>query len=116
MTKDEELEQLPAENRALREALQQKDTELEQSQQGRQDLREGLKQALIAIGSQQERLQALEEVIAAQQERVTTQERQQDKDSHNSSLPPVLATGAVCSQSCHLEAMGGTNKTPYGFA
>src|SRR6266699_2048681 len=63
MTKDEELEQLRAENRALREALQQKDSELEQSQQGRQDLREGLKQALIAIGLQQERVTELEEVI-----------------------------------------------------
>ena len=28
----------------------------------------------------------------------------------------VLATGAICSQSCQLEAMSGTNKTPYGFA
>ena len=98
------------------EALLRTEDELKQAHQANEGLREGLKQALIAIGSQQERLQALEEVIAAQQERVTTEERQQDKDSHNSSLPPVLATGAVCSQSCHLEAMGGTNKTPYGFA
>jgi len=42
MTEDEELEQLRAENRALREALQCKDEELEQSQQANQDLREGL--------------------------------------------------------------------------
>src|SRR2546429_938121 len=88
MTKDEELEQLRAENRALREALQQKDSELEQSQQGRQDLREGLKQALIAIGLQQERVTELEGLIDSLQERLKTLERQQAKDSHNSSLPP----------------------------
>src|SRR6266699_3151010 len=88
MRKDEELEQLRAENRALREALQQKDSELEQSQQGRQDLREGLKQALIAIGLQQERVTELEGLIDSLQERLKTLERQQAKDSHNSNLPP----------------------------
>jgi transposase len=88
MTKDEELDQLRSDNQILYEALVRKEKELEQSQQANQDLREGLKQALIAIGSQQERLQALEEVITAQQERLSTLERQQAKDSHNSSLPP----------------------------
>jgi hypothetical protein len=51
MREDEELEQLRAENRALREVLQQKDTQLEQAQQANADLREGLKQAVIAMGS-----------------------------------------------------------------
>jgi transposase len=88
MTKDEELDQLRRDNQILYEALVRKEKELEQSQQANQDLREGLKQALIALGSQQERLQALEEVITAQHERISTLERQQAKDSHNSSLPP----------------------------
>src|SRR5258706_3704269 len=88
MTEDEELEQLRAENRALREALQCKDEELEQSQQANQDLREGLKQAIIAIGSQHERVKVLEGLIDSLQERIKTLERQQAKDSHNSSLPP----------------------------
>src|SRR5712692_10433701 len=74
MTKDEELDQLRAEKTALYEALRRKDEELEQSHQANQDLREGLKQAIIAIG--------------AGHERVNTLERQQAKDSHNSSLPP----------------------------
>src|SRR5713101_3414972 len=88
MTKDEELDQLRAEKTALYEALLRKDEELEQSQQANQDLREGLKQALIAIGSGQERVKALEGLIDSQQERIHTLERQQAKDSHNSSLPP----------------------------
>src|SRR6266851_5111686 len=88
MTEDEELEQLRAENRALREALQYKDTELGQSHQANQDLREGLKQAIMAIGSQHERVKVLEGLIEALQERIKTLERQQAKDSHNSSLPP----------------------------
>src|SRR5216683_1748058 len=67
MTEDEELEQLRAENRALREAL---------------------KQAIMAIGSQHERVKVLEGLIDALQERIKTLERQQAKDSHNSSLPP----------------------------
>ena len=88
MTEDEELEQLRQENRALREALQYKDTELGQSHQANQDLREGLKQAIMAIGSQHERVKVLEGLIDALQERIKTLERQQAKDSHNSSLPP----------------------------
>src|SRR5256712_6911151 len=88
MREDEELEQLRAENRALREVLQQQDTELEQSHQANQDLREGLKQAVIAIGSQQERVKDLDGLIDSLQERIKTLERHQAKDSHNSSLPP----------------------------
>jgi len=88
MTKDEELEQLRAENRVLREALQSKDSELDQAQQANQDLREGLKQAIIAIGAGHERVNVLEGLIDALQERITTLERQRAKDSHNSSLPP----------------------------
>lgn len=88
MTKDEELDQLRAENRALREALQSKDSELEHAQQANQDLREGLKQAIIAIGAGQERVNVLEGLIDALQERINTLERQQAKDSHKSSLPP----------------------------
>ena len=88
MTKDEELDQLRAEKTALLEALRRKDEELEQAQQANQDLREGLKQAIIAIGSQQERVKVLEGLIDALQERIKTLERQQAKDSHNSSLPP----------------------------
>ncbi len=88
MTKDEELEQLRAEKTALCEALRRKDEELEQAQQANQDLREGLKQAIIAIGAGQERVNVLEGLIDALQERITTLERQQAKDSHNSSLPP----------------------------
>ncbi len=51
-------------------------------------LREGLKQAIMAIGSQHERVKVLEGLIDALQERIKTLERQQAKDSHNSSLPP----------------------------
>jgi len=64
------------------------DEELEQARQANQDLREGLKQALIAIGRSQQRVQALEGLIDLLQERLKTLERQQAKDSHNSSLPP----------------------------
>src|ERR1700681_2588014 len=88
MTKDEKLDQLRSDTQILYQALLRKDDELQQAQQANEDLREGLKQALIAIGSQQERVQAFEEVITAQQERIATLERQQAKDSHNSSLPP----------------------------
>jgi transposase len=88
MTTDEELDQLRSDNQILYQALLRKDDDLQQAQQANEDLREGLKQALIAIGSQQERAQAFEEVITAQQERIATLERQQAKDSHNSSLPP----------------------------
>ena len=49
MTKDEELEQLRAENQALCERLQRKEEELEQSHKANQDIREGLKQAIKAI-------------------------------------------------------------------
>src|SRR5229473_4953278 len=65
-----------------------KDEELEQAQQANQDLREGLKQAIIAIGAGHERVNVLEGLIEALQERINTLERQQAKDSHNSSLPP----------------------------
>src|SRR5712692_10744110 len=88
MTKDEELDQLRAEKTALYEALRRKDEELEQAQQANQDLREGLKQAIIAIGAGHERVNVLEGLIEALQERINTLERQQAKDSHNSSLPP----------------------------
>src|SRR5712691_10725118 len=88
MREQEELEQVREENKALREALQRKDEELEQSQQANQDLREGLKQAIMALSSQQEHMKGLEGLIEALQERVKTLERQQAKDSHNSSLPP----------------------------
>ncbi len=88
MTEQEELEQVRQENKALREALRRKDEELEQSQQAHQDLREGLKQAIMALGSQHEHGKVLEGLIDALQERVKTLERQQAKDSHNSSLPP----------------------------
>ena len=88
MTKDEELDQLRAEKTALLEALRCKDEELEQAQQANQDLREGLKQAIIALGSQQERVSVLEGLIDALQERIKTLERHQAKDSHTSSLPP----------------------------
>ena len=88
MTTDDELERLRGENTALCEALRRKDEELEQSQQANQDLREGLKQAIIAIGSGQERVKVLEGLIDSFQERIKTLERQQAKDSHNSSLPP----------------------------
>lgn len=88
MTKDEALDQLRAEKTALLEALRRKDEELEQAQQAKQDLREGLKQAIIAIGSQQERVKVLEGLIDALQERIKTLERLQAKDSLNSSLPP----------------------------
>ncbi len=88
MTTDDELAQLRSDNRILYEALLRTEDELAQAQQANEDLREGIKQALIAMGSQQERIEALEEVITAQHERISTLERQQAKDSHNSGLPP----------------------------
>jgi transposase len=45
-------------------------------------------QAIIAICSGQERVNVLEGLIDALQERNKTLERQQAKDSHNSSLSP----------------------------
>src|SRR5229473_2047214 len=88
MTKDEELEQLRAENTALCERLQRKDEELEQSCKANQDIREGLKQAIKAIEYLQEHVKTLEGLIECLQERVKAVEGQQAKDSHNSSLPP----------------------------
>ncbi len=88
MTTDEEREQLRTDNTILYEALLRQEEELKLSQQAKQDLREGLKQAIIAINSQQEQVKVLEGLIASQQERITTLERQQAKDSHTSSLPP----------------------------
>lgn len=88
MTKDEARQQLQAENRALREALQDKEEELQQSYQANQALREGLKQAISALESQQEQIKTCEGLITSQQERIKTLEGQQAKDSHNSSLPP----------------------------
>jgi transposase len=88
MTLEEELEQLRAENTALRAAGYHKDEKLEQSQQANQDLREGLKQAIIALGHQQERIKTLAGLITSQQERIKTLAGQLAKDSHTSSLPP----------------------------
>jgi hypothetical protein len=51
MTKDEELDQLRAENTALCAARRRTDEELKQAHQANQDLREGLTQAITAIGS-----------------------------------------------------------------
>jgi transposase len=64
------------------------DEELQHLRQANQDLREGLKQAIKAIESQQEHIKTLEGLITSQQERIRNLERQQAKDSHNSSLPP----------------------------
>src|SRR2546427_4525395 len=88
MTKDEELEQLRAEKEVWCEALRRKDEELHQLQHEKQILREGLKEAIQAIEAQHERIKVLEGLIEAQHERIKTLERQQAKDSHNSSLPP----------------------------
>src|SRR6266699_281102 len=88
MSVEEELEQLQQENTVLRESLQRKDEELQRSHQSNQDLREGIKQAIVAIRSLQEQVKDLEGQIGCYQERVKTLERQQAKDSHNSSLPP----------------------------
>src|SRR5216110_1680439 len=88
MTTEEELQQLRAENIALREALQRKDEELQQSQGANEDLREGLKQAIAAMRSLQEQVKTLEGQIDCWQERVKILEGQQAKDGHNSNLPP----------------------------
>ena len=61
MTKDKELEQLRAENTTLCDALRRRDEEL--------------KQAIIAIGSGLERVNVLEGLIDALQERNKTLER-----------------------------------------
>lgn len=88
MMRDEELEQLRSDNRILYEALLRRDEELEQARQANQILRDGLKEAIAGIGSLQEQANSLQAVIDAQKERIKTLERQQAKDSHNSSLPP----------------------------
>ncbi len=88
MTKEEELDQLRAENTLLCERLRRKDEELQQLHQANQDLREGLKEAIMALEFQQEQVKALEGLSDALHERVTTLQGQQAKDSHNSSLPP----------------------------
>jgi transposase len=88
MTREEELQQLRAENTALREALQRKDEELQQSYLANEDLREGLKHAIEAMRSLQEQVKTLEGQIDCWQERVKVLEGQQAKDSHNSNLPP----------------------------
>ena len=88
MRSDEEFEQLRSDNRILYEALVRRDEELEQAQQANQVLREGLKEAIAGIGSLQEQVNTLQGLVDSQQERIRTLERQQAKDSHNSSLPP----------------------------
>lgn len=88
MTMDEELEHLRTDNTILYKALVHKDDELEQAHPANTALREGLKQAIKAIESKLEHVKALEGLIEGLQERVKTLERQQAKDSHNSSLPP----------------------------
>src|SRR5215470_19238458 len=89
MSKDEEeLEQLRAENKTLSEALQRKDDELQRARQANEDLREGLKEAIRAITLLQDHNKTLEGQIDCLQERVKMLQRQQAKDSHNSSLPP----------------------------
>jgi transposase len=88
MTKDEELDQLRAENQALCERLQRKDEELEQSRKANHDVREGLKEAIKVIEYLQGHVKTLEGLIECLQERVKVLEGRQAKDSHNSSLPP----------------------------
>src|SRR5713226_2267916 len=90
MTKDEELDQLRAEKAVWREALQRKDEEAHQLQQEKQILREGLKQAIQAIEHLQGHVKTLEGLIECLQERINNLERQQAKDSHNTSFPPPL--------------------------
>lgn len=88
MTKEEELEQLRAENRVLRELVQRKDADLQQARQANETLREGLREAIKAIESQNEQTKNVEEVIDSLQARIKVLEGRQAKDSHNSSLPP----------------------------
>jgi DNA repair ATPase RecN len=52
MTKDEELQQLRAENQSLCEELQRKDEELQQVRKAAENLREGLKEAIKALGTE----------------------------------------------------------------
>ena len=88
MTQAEEWDQLQAELRAWREIAQEKHQEVHQLQQDKQVLREALAEAILAIERLQDQAKDLQGQIAVLQERVTTLEGQQAKDSHNSNLPP----------------------------
>lgn len=74
MGKDEELEQLRHENKALQVA--------------NQTLREGILEAIHAVEVLHKQIKELEGVITSQQEQIKTLQARVAKDSHNSSLPP----------------------------
>ncbi len=88
MTQEEELAQLRAEKNAWRDIAYEKHRDVQQLQQEKQMVRDALKEAMLAIERFQEHTKELEGQIDVLQERVNMLERQQAKDSHNSSLPP----------------------------
>lgn len=88
MTQEEELAQLRAEKNAWRDIAYEKHRDVQQLQQEKQMVRDALKEAMLALERFQEHTKELEGQIDVLQERVNMLERQQAKDSHNSSLPP----------------------------
>lgn len=74
MKRDEELERLRQENRALHQALAAKDEQIKWLDQEKRLLNEALEKTIQAVKQVRERVKILEE--------------QQAKDSHNSHLPP----------------------------
>ena len=88
MTQEEDLVQVRAERTAWRDIAHEKHQEVPQLQRDKQTLQEALKEAMQAIEGLQTHATNLEGQIGVLQERVKTLERQQAKDSHNSSLPP----------------------------
>jgi chromosome segregation ATPase len=81
MNRDEELDDLRAENQRLED-------ELRRLRQANDDLRAGLRSAINGLEAYQQQVTGLEEVITGLRKRVSTLEQRQAKDSHNSSLPP----------------------------
>jgi chromosome segregation ATPase len=88
MNRDEERDQLRAENQRLHEQVQHQEDELKRLRESNDDLRAGLRSAINSLQAYQKQVAGLEAVITGLRERVNTLERQQAKDSHNSSLPP----------------------------
>ncbi|HLZ62989.1 MAG TPA: DUF6444 domain-containing protein [Ktedonosporobacter sp.] len=88
MSRDEEVQQLRAENAAFAEALRDKEAELEQAKQTNEDLRACLKEALGAIGLHRDQAKTLQGQVECLQRQVKSLQSRVSKDSHNSHLPP----------------------------
>ena len=88
MSRDEDCDQLRAENQRLHEQVQDQEDELKRLRQSNEDLREGLRSAISSLQAYHKQVVGLEEVSTGLRRQVSTLQQRQAKDSHNSSLPP----------------------------